>query len=295
MFNTYAYNPGFAGSDKFGDVCVILREQMSGFEDFEGNKVGPSSQLFSLQMPIAKIHSGIVFSGRFQSLGAEQWKKLALGYAYQFDVGEGTLGAGLAGSWVSNSFEFDKLNPRSPDDEFLQDLKLSSDYNSFDCNAGVLYRNKDLYFGLSVEDILQSKYTSSSYSFSGYVNRHFYIVAGYEYQTSNQDIVLKPSFLFKNAGKALNQASLSLIGDFKKKFFAGLAYTTGNDVSGMFGVNFKDGSVLDGVRAGVSFDLITSALSKYGSGAGSWEFMVGYAFRVGAEKQVKSYKSVRFL
>jgi len=295
MFNTYAYNPAYVAGETFGDVCVVMREQMMGFKDYEGNSVGPSSQLISFQMPLASIRSGVLANYKHMTVGVEAWDKIALGYAYQFDVGDGVLGAGLTGSFISNTFDFEKLNPKQSEDKIFVQIQESDGYSAFDMGAGVIYKIKKLYFGVSAEDLLQSQYSSSKGSFSGYVTRHFYIVAGYEYQTSNQNIVLKPSFMYKNAGRAVNQADFNLLAEVKKKFFAGLAYTTGNDLSGIFGVNIKDGSALDGVRAGVSFDLITSDLSKYGSGFGSLEVMVGYAFRVGAQKQVKSYKSVRFL
>lgn len=295
MYNIYAYNPAYVADGKYGDVSIIVRQQMMGFVDFDNNKVAPNHEQYAVTMPILKLNGAINAAVVDMSAGAEKWGKYKLAYSQQFKAGDGVLGVGLQGIYTNTAFDFSLFNPKNQQDQTLIDLKKSESYNAFDVGAGVFYRLNDLYFGLSAEDILQSKNTSKKYSFSGHVNRHFFLIAGYEYQTARQDLVLKPSFMYKNAGKAINQASLNVVAEFKKKFFGGLVYTTGNDISGVFGVHFQDGSTLDGVRAGVSWDFITSSLAKYGPDFGSLEVMVGYSFRVGAEKQVKSYKSVRFL
>ena len=56
MFDRLSVNPGVAGTS--GNICItaLLRQQWTGFEG------APKTGLLNLQMPIAKISSGIGIS-----------------------------------------------------------------------------------------------------------------------------------------------------------------------------------------------------------------------------------------
>ncbi len=89
------------------------------------------------------------------------------------------------------------------------------------------------------------------------------------------------------------QASFDLRTVYNNLLIAGVCYSSAHDVSLNMGVQFKDGSKLDGLRAIVSYDIITSQIGE--ESVGSLEVMVSYDFNLSVEKENKSYKSVRFL
>jgi hypothetical protein len=73
----------------------------------------------------------------------------------------------------------------------------------------------------------------------------------------------------------------------------GITYTTSNDLSPIFGIQFNNDSKLDGLMALISYDILLSKMNT--QSAGNLEFMLSYSFTIGIEKENKMYKSVRFL
>jgi hypothetical protein len=86
---------------------------------------------------------------------------------------------------------------------------------------------------------------------------------------------------------AVFQFNLSGLVEYNKKIWGGLEYRFQDAVAILAGVNFKS------FRLGISYDISTSAFTKYNSG--SLEVMLNYCFKLKTEKFRKSYKNTRFL
>jgi hypothetical protein len=76
---------------------------------------------------------------------------------------------------------------------------------------------------------------------------------------------------------------------FRDKYWAGLGWRLQDAVLLMAGLEIGNG-----IRAGYSYNISTSALGRAGSG-GSHEIMLGYTFDLSLGKRNMRYKSVRFL
>ena len=74
---------------------------------------------------------------------------------------------------------------------------------------------------------------------------------------------------------------------YNKKFYGGLGYRLQDAISVLAGVSIK------GLKIGVSYDIGTSAISKYNNGG--LEVMVSYCFKIDRDKFRKSYRNTRFL
>jgi len=75
---------------------------------------------------------------------------------------------------------------------------------------------------------------------------------------------------------------------YNKKFWGGVSFRPGSSFAGMIGFE-----ILNGVKIGIAYDFPTTTITK--NYKTSYEFMVNYSFKLGLEKPVQKYKSVRFL
>jgi|GEM_PF-2286449 len=292
--NMFAYdyaNPGYVGSDEMGHSSIIWRNQNLGFKSEDGESLGSNIFMGTVGVPIKRINSGLGFSVYQHQFGFENILKFKLSYSYQFKLGDGKLGAGLylGGDQIGFNGDF---KPKDQNDPVIQEIKNAKDFLIFDMGLGVYYKVGRGYFGLSTINLTQAKLKTETENYK-YAVRHYYLFGGYEYQTSNPSLKLKPSVFVRSSGASANFASINLLGEYNNFIYGGIVYSTNNDVSLLVGAEFKNGSKLDGIRLGASYDLITNSLRRYTSG--SFELSVGYAFLMNVEKVSKTYKSVRFL
>ncbi|MBL7137591.1 MAG: type IX secretion system membrane protein PorP/SprF, partial [Bacteroidales bacterium] len=120
--------------------------------------------------------------------------------------------------------------------------------------------------------------------------RTYFLTGGYNWMIPNHPTFeIKPSALIVYDG-AVFGFSISALLAYKKKFWGGLEgrfYPYDNAVAVLAGANIKS------FRIGISYDISTSALSRFNNG--SIEVMLGYCFKIEVEKYRKRYKNTRFL
>lgn len=305
MYNIGSYNPAVVGSTSYGDAFVNIREQDWGFEDYNGNDISTFTTWLGVQMPLKKLNSGIGVKLTTDKIGFEETQDLRLSYAYQFKVGEGKIGLGvdLGVAWYTFNLD-DAVFPNgingTGSDQWLEERygSNSEPMTKFVAGAGILYRSKDNYFGISASNFLHSKFDYPAGEVD-YIEPTYWITAGYSYQTSNPLWMIKPSALLKtnlntNDGfGAIAQLSIDLLVQYNKFIIAGVSYTSSSDISPILGVEINNGSKLDGLRLVGAYDISWSDLQ--GQHNGSFEVTIGYSFNLSIEKVTKSYKSVRFL
>lgn len=292
MFSYGYVNPGWVGSSDMGNGSFILREQNMGFKSSEGESLAPQSALFNFSMPLKKINSGVGANIYTHENGFERLLKFRASYAYQAKLGDGKVGIGAYLGGANFGFDFSSLKAKDETDPFLTKIKVKDNYNVFDLGLGVNYKVQRAYFGFSCASLTQTKLKTENDQFS-YIARHLYLYGGYEYQTSNPLLKFTPSVFIRSTGISANMMSLNFLAEYNSLLFGGVVYNTNNDISGIFGVEFKNGSKFDGIRASIAYDLVTNSMRKYSNG--SMEVSVGYSFLVNVEKASKTYKSVRFL
>ena len=286
---TYDYlriNPGSAGSMDMVCISGIIRQQMVGFP---GN---PESFFFNAEAPFSLFGTshGVGFSMYRDALGFNSDINLQLSYAFQFKVGDGSLGLGIEAGFVDNTL--DPTWVTSDNTQVDENIPEGDPDNmSLTMGAGIFYRTEDIYFGASAlhlnnpEVITTSDQINSETIYN--LNHHYYVTAGYNMQLSNPAWELKPAVLLKSDGVATDM-DLNLICLYNKKFWAGVTYRTGEAVVGMIGIE-----LFEGFRVGYSYDVQTTALINHNQG--SHEFVLNYCFKIGVEKAPQKYKSIRFL
>ena len=286
MFHQMAFNPAYAG--RGGGICIngLLREQWMGLKDNDGNKIAPETIFLTIDAPIKFLHGAIGGSIMSDRIGFFQNIGVKVGYAFRADLGPGEFSAGIQLDLMNYRIDFAKFDEAhiiDPGDPVFLELTEKSDL-TVDADLGLYYEVPGKYYiGLSAAQLFQSK-AKNTYQQQ---RRTFYLTGGYNFVIPNHPIwELKPSALILYDGGAFTFSIATLL-SYKKKFYGGLEYRFQDAVAILVGAYIKS------FRVGISYDVNTSALSRYNSG--SLEVSLGYCFKIRVEKFRKRYKNTRFL
>jgi type IX secretion system PorP/SprF family membrane protein len=283
MNNKFLVNPAFAGSEGFTSFDLSARQQWLGFEN------APSTQSISGQTRILKTSyvakarsvrkrirkrrpSGRVGLGAYiyndqngpiGKTGAE------LTYAYHIFINDGQLSLGLSLSAyqfrvntkdLTTADDFDPLVNQARESMFIPD-------GSF----GIFYSYQPFYVGVSAKNLFQAalKFGQDN-SFADYQQiRNYYFMTGYRYDMEN-DFEIEPSILLKTTEAFNLQADISLIGYYKRDYWLGFSYRTGNAFVTMIGIR------VDKLNIGYAFDYSLNDIQRISYG--SHEIVVGLKF-----------------
>lgn len=286
MFNKIYYNPGVAGSG--GAICVnsLYRNQWVGFEG------APTTINANVNAPIKKLHGGLFLSIASDQIGFFQNTEVGIGYAYQLQLDNGTLGIGASLNIRNKGVDKALWIPSEQDfsDQSLTTGTTSG--TSYDPNFGVFYESENIWGGVSYTNL-----SSSSTDLDGLNNNviqfsnasHFYIMGGYNWEVPATNWTLMPSTLIKTDFNSSPTFDVNIMGMYNNKFWGGVTYRLQDAVAVNFGYQ-----VFPSLKAGYSYDVGTSSLSQ--QGGGSHEIMLKYCFKIEITPPQKgSYKNPRFL
>lgn len=286
--NSYAtVNPGFGGLSEGVNVMGIFRDQWTGFQDINGNKIAPQTLLFSGDMPVRALRGGLSLGIMKDQIEFENNVNVNIGYSYHLDLGPGILGIGLSFAMVNRSVDFGQFYPTNSNDPIIPKGEQSS--MLIDGNFGLFWQIPEIFYvGFSVTNLFESKgkeligTASSSASFIG--DRTLYFMAGYQYQFSNPLYVLMPSLCLMS-DIASTQINVGAKLQYNEKFWFGLNYRYQESVAAMVGIKIKD------VQISYSYDINTLGIAVQGS----HEVCVSYLFKMDLDKSPRIYRSIRYL
>ncbi len=282
FFDKVKINPAFAGSED--DICIgiINRQQWVGIEG------APKTTAFNANTPInlMGVNSGVGISLMDDRLGFESNFRANLQYAYYRNFGNGILRLGVEGGIYNIAFDGSWTTPGAPADSDPAIPAEKDNSMVFDMAFGAAYILGDLYLGLSATHLTQTKFKFTNTELS-YLKRHYYLIAGYNFQLSGGNIDLKPNLLIKSDA-ASTQITINMIASYNKKFWGGVSYRTTDAIDVMAGIE-----LFNGIKIGYAYGLNFSKLIN--TNDGSHEIMLGYCFDIGFDKAPQKYRSVRFL
>ncbi len=300
-FNRLFPNPAFAGSNDAICANLLGRNQWVGFDG------KPETYLLTAHMPftdpwLGQSH-GVGLSVLSDKLGQESTIGFKLAYSFKIPVaiGPGNLRVGLGLGMINKSIS----NDWNAVDDFSFDPSIpdagASDL-AFDMDFGLYYEiPKKLYIGLSSTHINQSDLQETAEnpngvaSNFGYGNvRHYYLMAGYEYQI-NPDFTLKPNMFMRTDAVSASFDIGALI-EYQEMFWGGLSYRYQDAIIPTAGLRYAfAGTGVKGgtLKVGYSYDVTTSLLRQHSSG--SHEIMIGYCFSIQPKIKREVHKTVRFL
>jgi type IX secretion system PorP/SprF family membrane protein len=154
--------------------------------------------------------------------------------------------------------------------------------SKLDIGAGVYFNNQNMYIGLSSAHMTEPTIEwSDGQSFN--LARHYFLISGYNYEINSQ-FSLHPSIYLKHDG-ATSQLDVNTNLIYNNKMWSGVSYRIDEGVIILAGMN-----VNESLRFGVGYDVtIVNPMSN------SFEFMLGYNFKVKTTKTISKYKNPRFL
>jgi type IX secretion system PorP/SprF family membrane protein len=281
MFNMLAVNPAYAGSRDVLSMTGLYRQQWVGIDG------APTTQSFTIDMPIKKEKVGIGFQAYNDQIGIFKNTGVALSYAYRVKVSQRTtLSMGVQGG-VTNLYG-DLLGVQRTLTGTDVDPAFSGNISKWLPNVGVgLYLSNDRgYIGLSAPTLIQNRFkdgeaTKSSDSVARQ-DRHYFLMAGFVIGLG-RSLALKPSFLVK-ATRDAAAIDLNLNLWIKDRIAIGGSWRTNNkDFKSTFG-NLNGDAVIgmleiqatDQFRLGYAYDFALNGLQSKQNG--THEVMLRYEF-----------------
>lgn len=265
MYNTLSINPAYAGSRDGLSALLLYRTQWVGLDG------APDTGTFNIHSPFGDEQNvGLGLSVVNDRIGPTQETYFDVSFSYSINTSdEGRLSFGLNGGGSLLDIKYSELSTYNNGDVLLQsdiDNKFSPQIG-----AGIYYRNSDKwYLGLSVPNILETKYFDDASLSQASERMHFYLMGGYVFDI-NQDLKLKPAFLVKQVSGSPLQADVTANALYKDKFTFGLAYRWDAAVSGLLGYQVSESLML-----GFGYDREVTDLGQTKFDAGSFEVFLRF-------------------
>jgi type IX secretion system PorP/SprF family membrane protein len=292
MFNRLQINPAYAGMNKALCATLLYRQQWTNFPG------APKTGLLSLDYGEV-AHGGIGLTIDQDALGFDKTLKAKLAYSFHMPVGPGTLGIGLDAGMIQKSLTGSFIAPDGgtsaapTNDPNIPWGGTSS--MTYDVGFGLYYQTNKLYVGLSSLHLPEQqlkksgKTANQNWDFDYKVARHYYVMAGYTFQTQQWDIT--PSVLAKSDASS-TQLDINLLAKWNKMVFAGVSYRLSDAIVGIVGLEKSFGKKMT-AKFGYSYDMTTSNIKNHSNG--SHEIMLGFCYKIKAEPRPTSHMNVRFL
>lgn len=281
--NKFLINPAYAGSEGYTSFNLTARQQWLGFEN------APMTQAISGQSRILKtsyvsksrsVKKGVKKrrpSGRV-GLGGYLYNDqngpigktgLELTYAYHVFINDGQISLGLSLSAYQFRVNTAELNTFEGYDPLIDEARESMFIP--DGSVGIYYTYQPFYIGLSSKNLFQASVKfGGDNSFTDYQQvRHYYLMTGYKYDMDN-DFEIEPSILLKTTETFNLQADVSVTGYYKRDYWLGFSYRTGNAFVTMVGVK------INRLYVGYAFDYSLNDIQRISYG--SHEIMIGLNF-----------------
>lgn len=284
MFNQVVINPAYIGSKEALSATLDLRKQWIAMQG------SPRTGTISIHGPLPMKSIGLGGHLINEAIGPVKWNAAYFDFAYRFKLGKGKLSLGLSAGAVNYNMSLSQSDYRDPGEAY-PNQNLGSK-TAFDASAGFYYFSNSFYIGGSATHINSPQLYSSTYYFTNnttskkdtsFVNfnlhTHSFLYIGKGFLI-NDNLVVNPSVIFKNAGAGKN-ASFDVNCNFllKKKLWLGLSYRNGYGIVGLFQY-----AVNDQLKVGYSYD---QGFNRIGIvGGGSHEIMIGYNFNIFKSKMV---------
>ncbi|MXO06846.1 type IX secretion system membrane protein PorP/SprF [Flavobacterium sp. HBTb2-11-1] len=208
-----------------------------------------------------KIEAGISFISDDIGDGAKKENNVYADFAYVLKLGgKNKLSLGLKAGFSSMQTNFNGFRFTDPQ----TDLAFAENINATKPNIGVgaYYFRDNLYVGLSVPNLLKSKYIEEKSGVNAFGSEeiHTFLTAGYVFQV-NDKLKLKPAFMSKFVKGAPITLDVTANVLYNEKFEFGAAYRIDDSVSALFNIN-----VTPTLRVGYAYDYTLTNFGQFNSG-----------------------------
>ncbi|MBB4803040.1 type IX secretion system PorP/SprF family membrane protein [Flavobacterium nitrogenifigens] len=257
MYNMSVVNPAYAtGVPAMMNFGGLYRTQWVGAYG------APKTFTFFAHSAITdKIEAGISFISDDIGDGAKKENNVYADFAYVLKLSQkDKLSLGIKAGFSSMQSNFNGFRFTDPQTDFA----FSENINATKPNIGVgaYYFRDNLYVGLSVPNLLKSKYIEEKYGMNAFGSEeiHTFLTAGYVFQL-NDMLKLKPAFMSKFVKGAPITLDVTANVLYNEKFEFGAAYRIDDSVSALFNIN-----VTPTLRVGYAYDYTLTNFGQFNSG-----------------------------
>jgi len=271
MFNLLGVNPAYAGAREVLSTALLYRNQWVGFEG------APKTQTFSLNAPLKQKKIGLGFQVTNDEIGPKRTISADLSYAYRIRAFGGKLSFGLRSGFYHYRFDWNQIDYKDEGD--VVPILGASTLTVPNFDFGLFYNTNTFYTGIELTHLNQPKLSILDTSINGnnsFQFRHITAIVGKAF-VLNENVSLRPSVLFKQAGATTGFVDLNFNVLFNEVFWAGIAYRPTYGIIAILEYDF-----LKKYRLGYSFDYPTNQLSN--KNAGTHEIFLGIDFDIARSK-----------
>jgi len=253
MYNTMTINPAYTGTREIPSIFGLYRTQWVGLDG------APQTANFSIESPISNNGQGIGLAITNDRIGIANTTNLALNYSYPIQLSADVkMSLGLSGSLNFMQVDYNKLYLHDVVDSYMNGILSKTSPN---VGAGVYFHSDKWYAGVSVPQILETKFYDDVKMSTASKRMHLYVMAGYVFDL-NENLKFKPAFMVKEVSGAPLAVDLSANFLLNDKLTLGAAYRWDAAVSAIAGFQ-----VTPGMNIGYAYDYDTQKLGRYNSGS----------------------------
>jgi type IX secretion system PorP/SprF family membrane protein len=264
--NQVLFNPATIG---MSDVLVANLSVRKQWIQIPG---APSLMSFNAHMPTRNLRHalGVVFQN--ESFGPMSANFGYLNYGYKVHIHGNILSLGLQAGFYNSVVDWDKIEPKNPDDPTLRKGRQSN--LSPDVNVGLYWVTKGYYFGFSAKHLSPPKidYEKDIPTNSGWrpkMPTQFYLMSGYEIPL-DKGWALRPEWFMRYVHHTPMAINLGLHAVFQSRYFLGMNAQTGQNILSFTARGF----VTDFLRVGYSYNVYFGAIQA--AQQGSHEISITY-------------------
>ena len=273
MFNQYAYNPAYAGVNKYWQGRSLNRYQWIGIND------APRTFTLSAHGPLKNEKIGLGGYAYTDIVGPTRRIGFQASFTYHLQLSETiNLSFGVSGGFNQWLLDADKITTYHPDDFYFSNGLL----RSFDPDGkfGLWLYHPDWFFGASVGQMFHNKlsFLETQTGSESYMEDHFYFTGGYKFRIGD-DWAIEPTTLLKMGLPAPLKLDLNVRGIYKEIVWLGFGWRSNDAITSFIGFEYKDM-----LSIGYGFDLSITQLRNFNTG--THELMLGVKFGSGNTKDV---------
>ena len=264
MFDPLLINPAYAGNHVQLSATSIYRNQWLNLEG------APKTFSASIHSGFFKSKMGLGLIATNDRIGIHNDVGLYGVYSYKIKLTQnGILSFGVQGGFNNLKSDYNQLNLKN-----LNDPKLNGIVSRFSPNigAGVFYRQKDIFGGISVPQLIENSTLITETATLTSQQRYYYIFAGINKKVATNFRWIS-STLVRLQDNAPLSFDLNVTGVVYETVGLGVSYRLNEGFVGMFELQINEN-----FHVGYAYDYTTSELNKFSNG--SHEIMVNYRVKI---------------
>lgn len=255
MFNQYAFNPAYAGVNKYWEATTLNRYQWIGITD------APRTFTLSAHGPLK--NEKIALGGYLYTDVTGPTRRIGFqtSFTYHVKLSENiNMSFALSGGFNEWLLDADKITTYHPDDFYFSNGLLKS----FDPDAkfGFYIYHPDWYFGASLGQMFHNKvsFLATQIDSQTFMEDHLFFNGGYKFRIG-EDWGIEPTMMLKMGLPAPIKFDAGVRGIYKETVWLGFGWRSNDAVNGFIGFQYKEM-----LNIGYAYDMSITNLKNFNTG-----------------------------